>query len=451
MAASPLVFSTTTPVRTPINMQSESLSEDLKQAKLSLPLTGKSFDLLLSQQLLPDSLNWKYGYGNLDRDAIPETFQPILKRVVNLDDDHAVMEDIIKFTDKRGLKLQCAELYCFDNTLGLLRIDFALSSDTLDSTALQRLDLSTIDQAFSVIAESIYQHVIYPNFLDALHPISSDLLGSAGRVQCKDPIYSDLDFKLRYNPEHLLWTGRCLQVCSSSLSENAKNQFMTWANCAEKVFFNTGAFQMFIGSGNYLVFSDNIDTVAKDVFRATAIAQIYSAFMTIYGGVFKSTLRDLLKLEQKKGFKARMTDSLLTQTARRLELLNFLKLDFAEATRSIQGNRKELVDNFIASWQINELEKTTCERANFIRSRLERITEERKISQNRTIEMILVSIGGVAVIDFALNMSGNAAKLKNDNILGLVDLFRWLSPDVSLWSACALVVMATVYVYHGKK
>ncbi|MFT6984320.1 MAG: hypothetical protein ACJAT7_000106 [Psychromonas sp.] len=451
MTASPIIFSTTTPVRTPINMQSESLSEDLRESNLSLPLEGPLFDSLLSLQLQPDSINWEYGYGNLNRDAIPETFQPILKRVINIDDDHVVLEEIQIFTQARGLKLQCVELYCFDNTLGLLKVDFVLSENSMDSTVLQRLELETIDQAFSGIAERIYQHVIYPNFSDFSHPISEPLINCNGVVHGKDPIYSDLNFTKKYNPKHLLWTGRCLQIDKSSFDDNDKAEFIKWANCSGKAFFNVGESQMFIGSGNYLIFSDDLDAMAKDIFRATAISQIYSAFMTIYDGVFKSTLRDLIKLEQKKGFKAKQTDRLLTQTGRRLELLNFLKLDFAEAIHSTQGYRKTLVDHFISGWQINALEATTSQRADFIRSRLQRITEERKIAQNRTIEMILVSIGGVAVIDFSLNMSGNANKLKDDNIWGLVDLFRWLTPDVSLWSACALVTMATLYVYYGKK
>ena len=443
-----LLFSTITPVRTPLNISSETLSSDLKRGGHSLPLIGKEFDGLFSQHLIAEGIDWENGYGDLNRDALPETFQPILKRRIEIESGDKAPSYLREFKRANGLKLTCAEFYLYDNTIGLIRLDFTLNVAQDESDRLSQLASTQTDTELSMIAQAIYQQFIFPDLARHTNLLAGNLLTNEQTACNQESLFGKLEFVDECRDELLLWTGRCLIVEKEHINPIQRDKLLQWANCTEEDLFNAGDETIYIGSGNCLMLTKDIESASQSYFRAASLCQIYYAFMTLYDGVFKESLRELLSLEKLRRKGTRKSDALLTQTGRRLELLTFLKLEFAEVLRGVQGKRKILVDHFVSGWQMNELEGATSQRADFIRERLERVSEERRAAQSRTIEMILAAIGGIAVIDFALSISDTADSIRADAVPGLVDLFRWIPPDVSLLLATGFVAALALYVYY---
>lgn len=449
-------ISTITPIRAPINLASEDLAGFDFETKAPLPLSGEPFDQLFADFGGPAPLDWTYGYGSLANDQCPRFFRPLLKRKLTFGTQQNLKQKVEEFCAKWSLQLVCAEVYIFDDTLGLLRLDFERpqGQTMLDwATDEQRAEF---DAETSRLAEFIYHRTLYPGFVSGvaqLDAVDSDQIKI--RKQNDFDIFNDVRFCASQpeNERYVLWTGRTLFVDPAQLDSATENTLRDWGACPEGTTRDVGLGNAHIGSGNNLVYTSlPLEDAAREWFRGQSICQYYNAILFTYNLILKRILLQIGALEKKGLKKSRRANHLLGSMTKRLDHLNFASLEFGECRRGAQHHRRRIIDQTLEAWELEDVANSALEMAEFARQRLERLQQKRMAQQSRSIELILTAIGGVAVIDLFLSLSEMTWRegLHNDGVPGLLDAFSTLSPDGWISVALIIVIMVTLSVYRGR-
>ncbi|WP_417457677.1 hypothetical protein [Kordiimonas sp.] len=451
-------LSTITPVRAPINLESEDLAGFDFNARAPLPLTGAGFDTLFSGTGKPAPLAWAYGYGSLENDLCPRFFRPLFKRELEFANGSPAHETLEAFCTKWALNLACAELYIFDDTLALLRLDFDRPRSEAPFDLITSDQQSSFDAATSALALTLYHEMLYPDFVETttkLEDIKSDTIRF--RKQAAFDVFNDIHFdnKEHKNERHVLWTGRTIIVPEQGLEAKNKTALLEWAACkAEDELQDVGFGRAHIGSGNCLLVAEGeLDFAAREWFRAQSLCQFYNAILATYNAILKSILLQIGTLEKRGIRKGRRANALLQTMTKRLDHLSFASMEFGESRRGAQRHRRLVLENTITAWELDGVAGGALEMAEFARKRLERLESRRRSKQNRSIELILTAIGGVAVIDLFLSLADvtHTGTLYEDGIPGVLDAFAALPPDSWIWAATTIVLLITLSVYRGRR
>lgn len=450
----PMRICTITPVRSPMNLNSEEAACYFANSGQTLPLCTDPFNSLFTDAFNESFLDWLNGYGTIHNDLLPEFFQPLLKRSFKLDTNQPVSTLLDAFCQPKKLQTACAELYIFDDSIAILRLDFIPLILENSEHNLPDLDLRSFDLDVTNLVQNIYVEIIYKSFQKDMDKIKN-ITGKS--FHCNDPdnfqIFTDVNFKnpLSNPNSHVLWTGRYIVTNDNLIDTELKLQLFDWVAFSENDLFKAGNMRGVVGSGNSLVFSNDIDQSAQDWFRVYAISQLYYAILYIYGTMLKQITSDLLTLKKSKKYRPSKTNDLLESITKKLDHLVFVNLEFEDVKNGVQSVRKTILDQVTKAWRISELKDSIGQKSRFIRERLERIAESRKEKLNRSIEMMLTAIGGIALINIVLSLSSSPGNIRTDSIPGLIDLFSWIPPDLSLWGSAIFVAMMSWFVYRGRK
>lgn len=141
----------------------------------------------------------------------------------------------------------------------------------------------------------------------------------------------------------------------------------------------------------------------------------------------------------------------MSEITRTLDHLEFTRLEFNEAIIGVQAERANVVRAVFRAWNLEELINSALERTSLIRSKISRLLEARKAELNRSVELILAGIGGVAVIDLFISLTTASRSLDQDDIPGVLDVFEWLQPDGSIALSTTILVLISVYIYLAKR
>ena len=141
----------------------------------------------------------------------------------------------------------------------------------------------------------------------------------------------------------------------------------------------------------------------------------------------------------------------MAHITRTLDHLEFTRLEFNDALVGVQAGRSRVVEITCEAWKLRDLIESALERTALIRSKISRLLEARKTELNRSVELILSGIGGVALIDLFISLTTASRELGEDNIPGLLDAFLWLQPDGSIALSTVLLLAISTYIYQAKR
>lgn len=447
-----LTIRTLSPVRSPISADSERrAAEALKDGFAS---SG-------GQRILPDSTTmepfewpWSTGYGTLDHDNLPAFFRPFGCYHVTVSES-VCPEALLSFFKEHSGEIATCSLYLYDDTVALLQMDVVFQTGTDHSGALLESDL--LDRALSDCAANIYRAIIYPEFCRYAASFDKKVLRHQKPPEngLRDPnkltVFRDVAFTAGTAPDsYVLWTGRYIVVPPTALDDSAGDSLRRWvsypgakADLLEE--------RQFVGSGNILVLSEYPVAEAESWFRGLAVCQLYNAILSIYGGILKSSYSELNDFGAKRSRKNKDLHRLMTDITRTLDHLEFTRLEFNEALVGMQAGRAKVVKAACEAWNLDGLIQGALERTDLIRSKISRLLEARKSELNRSVELILAGIGGVALIDLFISLTTASRDLGDDRVPGLLDVFLWLPPDGSIALSTLLLVAVSGYIYRAKR
>lgn len=447
---------TLSPVRSPISADSErraadALSPNGDPEERSAALSG-IFDG--SAVLEPFEWPWANGYGTLQHDNLPAFFQPFAcyqianDKLVYPDSLHRLLVDYV------GSVEQCC-LYLYDDTVALLQLDLVF--EETGNRLGELLATHALDHALSEFAIVVYSRIIYPEFRNYAAnfgkrrgggaQLSVDYLRDPGKLS----VFRDVSFTSEGPPEsYVLWTGRYILTPPQTLSGPLGDCLGKWVSSPGLKDEPIESRQI-VGSGNILVLADDAEQEAEDWFRGLSICQFYNAILSIYGGILKSSYSELNEYTGARRRKGRELQTLMADITRTLDHLEFTRLEFNDAVTGVQAGRANVVRSTYDAWNIGEMIDSAVERTNLIRSKISRLLEARSTELNRSVELILSGIGGVAVIDLFISLTTASRSLGQDDIPGLLDVFEWLQPDGSIALSTTILVLISAYIYQAKR
>jgi hypothetical protein len=443
---------TLSPVRSPISAHSEQ-REAAAQQGLTADIDGAGI-LPASESLKPFPWPWANGYGTLAHDSLPVFFQPLGCYHVEIPDDVHWSENLTRILSLWSGRIDTCQLILYDDTVALLRLDVVIevSEATLAAIVLS----GDLDGTLSDSARDIYQRLIYPEFQRYCRQFPGSRTEPGPRTdQLKNPnrleVFKDIRFEEATGSDsYVLWTGRYILLPRPALDTPLGEQLCQWASYggSQSELLES---RHHVGSGNILVLSDDPEACRSDWFRGLSLCQFYNAILSIYGGILKSGYSQLTELIGTRRGNSRKLNTLMADITRSLDHLEFTRLEFNDARVGVQAERARIVEDTCTAWKLDNMIGSALERTNLIRSRIARLLEERRTQLNRSVELILSGIGGVALIDLFISLTMASRNLEEDAIPGLLDAFRWLPPDGSIAVSSTILVLVSIYVYLAKR
>jgi len=410
---------------------------------------------------MPDSMAleafewpWANGYGTLAHDNLPSFFQPFSCYHVKID-EKVCPESLLALLRKHSGDIVTCCLYLYDDTVALLQMDVVFEASANDMGAL--LESRVLDGALSECAKNVYRNIIYPEFrryassFEKSDTRSTKSALNRFRNPNKLEVFRDVAFSITNAPEsYVLWTGRYIIISPETLDSVLGDSLCRWVSYSGSKTALLENRQM-VGSGNILALSDAPEAAGEDWLRGLSICQLYNAILYIYGGILKSSYSKLDEYAGSSRRKSRELNTLMSDITRSLDHLEFTRLEFNEALVGVQAERAKVVAAAYDAWKLGDLIATALERTDLIRSRITRLLEARTSALNRSVELILSGIGGVALIDLFISLTMASRNLREDEIPGLLDVFLWLQPDGSIALSTALLCVISIYIYQARR
>lgn len=451
-----LKIRTLSPVRSPISADSERRAAEALMGHAEAHEGGALPPKIISESRVLEEFEWPWanGYGTLAHDNLPVFFQPFSCYHVKIREG-VCQENLPSLLREHAGEVETCCLYLYDDTVALLQVDVVFEA-TADELSLL-LESHGLDRVLSEFAKNVYQDMIYPDFREyasrfgkknnrPLEPSLSHL-----RNPNELTVFRDVAFTTSKAPDsYVLWTGRYIVASPDILDSKLGDSLCRWVSYSGP---KTALLEdrQIVGSGNILVLNDDPEAVGESWFRGLSICQYYNAILSIYGGILKSSYSKLNEYIDAPRRKNQKLNTLMRDITRSLDHLEFTRLEFNDAVVGVQAERAKVVKVACDAWKLEELIDSALERTNLIRSKITRLLEARKSEQNRSVELILSGIGGVALIDLFISLTTASRDLGEDDIPGLLDAFLWLQPDGSIALSTALLVLISTYIYHVKR
>jgi hypothetical protein len=157
--------------------------------------------------------------------------------------------------------------------------------------------------------------------------------------------------------------------------------------------------------------------------------------------------RDFLKVSQK-----RVASTKVIRAANRTRsFVEFLDNEFTDLILGLQGLRQATAKQYLEVWHYKTLVDSVQRRKKAVADAVDTAYKEKQGRYARIVEAVLAGIGGVAVLDFSINLFAFARQSKDadDPFWGLVDAARLLPVDLTL--DLAIIFLLLVLILVAKK
>ncbi|RBW49972.1 hypothetical protein [Marinobacter sp. F3R11] len=448
-------IATLSPVRSPISANSEQRAATALDSTLSGASESNIPLLPATDALCSFEWPWTNGYGTLAHDSLPKFFQPFDCYDINTSDLPDQSENLGRITKDWSGEIEACQLFLYDDTIALLRLDVLIRVD--DPTLDDLIASGSLDRTLSDGTGDIYRTLIYPSFQVYCKefPRRFGKNKSTPEQELRDPnqltVFKDVRFDSNTAPDnHVLWTGRCIVISPDELSHPIGEKLRHWVSYSGSI-EDLSHQRHYVGSGNILVVDEEPEANRQDWFRGLSICQYYNAILFIYGSILKSSYSQLTDMLGARRTRNSELNRLMGDITLSLDHLEFTRLEFNEARVGVQGDRTDIVEDTCAAWKLDKLITGTLERTDLIRSRIARLLDARKSRVDKTVELILAGIGGVALVELFISLTTTARSLPIDDFPGILDIFLWLPPNGAIALSSLLLLMIFIYIYLAKR
>ena len=128
--------------------------------------------------------------------------------------------------------------------------------------------------------------------------------------------------------------------------------------------------------------------------------------------------------------------------------LDLLQHEYEDTMLGVQGLRRVTMRTYMQAWGFENLIKTIERRIASVDVLVHAALQRRNLRYTRLVEAALTMIGGLALLDFAVNLLNfsRTPGLALDTLPGLVDIAQVISEDALLYSLLAVIL----YLVYGK-
>ncbi|APZ52579.1 hypothetical protein [Salipiger abyssi] len=375
-----------------------------------------------------DFPDWPFGYGTVRHDALPVFFQPtVILRLKTGDGVEVTRGDQV-------FRALSAELHFYDDCIGVLFVEWA--TDRLDCPS------SEFDDALTGATKRLFRRHIH-HCLDTLQrELAND--GGAMKVLRAPDEYS-VYTPVSELPDSPVWTARSVIVADDAApGDPLVSKLGGLPPEAEDL---DGA-RAWVGSGNSLfsVAGSAMERFTEDWMRSMSLCQFYATLLSRYQTILLAEVRVLEHAGERD-----IRRQILGTLERKLDHLDFVRLQHERALYGLQGVRRQLARYIHKSWESELQFENVRGWAALLRKQIDRYYRARQLAQTRILKSFVAVIGGLSLFDLALVMVNEARTQGPDDVVGLLDMFQDRSPDMVLYFAVGILLLLMLITYLSEK
>lgn len=437
------------PFRTGINLNS----------LVSMNANGNVVEQIFSslvevQSQLPKGFDWEVPwakncenelhYSELSEDLIPLSATPLLRLRMAIDPMRVMMQEKENFKEIQVDSIESCFIEYYDNTVAILFIDANLSFPDGHKSGFQVLDRWSTGWCAEVINEA-------SKFDKHLQNVLVNRKNNKKKIFLKPE-----EFKVFFDQyqnhkrdapaiDKLLWVTR---VFLSSKDDPGMALLEEWTQqvdltCREK---KIGGARIAFCIGNSVVFNE---IRGKEYIALTSAMAICTYFYVLHDVINRNLKIIFIDLSNENS----ANNSMASRVNKVRGHIEFIENEFSDVLLGLQGMRSQVATHLLDTWKYTDLIKSVQNKKETVGKMLDFSMRQQQGRYARIVEAILAAIGGVAVLDFALNLFAftNYKQLSEDSIPGLVDAVKYLPPDGVFYAIITLILAILILVIKKRE
>lgn len=129
--------------------------------------------------------------------------------------------------------------------------------------------------------------------------------------------------------------------------------------------------------------------------------------------------------------------------------IDFISIQYSAAQAGMQGKRRLLLAQFDNAWQVKEQEHRLQQLAQLVQKRLDRLVDESRRAQTRSIQTLLAFLGALSLLALVVDLASLSNDIEHSDTLGILDVFALISAENVLSITVLVVVMLTALFYKN--
>ncbi len=387
--------------------------------------------------------NGELHYSSLEDDLIPLSAKPLFTFYLN---PEILLTDVLKTLPTIGnpTKIHHCNIEYYNNTIAILKVDIEIINPENNSRLISLIDNWSTNLCSKIIFLIKDTEYVFHNLLTKTtsRNIAKGIFKTVGTFN----VFIDrnnLDPEKIKNREELLWVTRVL-FCEP---DNESSYLEDWTQqpllSSKKVAI--GKAQISFCIGNNVVFGSL--TPQEERAFVTSLS-VCSYFYSLYDVINMNLKNIFLKI-----FHIENTKLPFFKTVNQIRNhIVYIENEFSDVLRGLQGTSKLCTDNFLSTWEYDKLVDSVQRKKDAVGQAVDLAYKEKQNKNSRILEVVLAAIGGIAVLDFSINLIAFSKneELSNDSIIGLVDAARIASADGMLYSLIIIVVVTLAIALYQK-
>ncbi|MEX1667192.1 hypothetical protein [Zhongshania arctica] len=374
-------------------------------------------------------------YSSIMEDSLPSSAKPFLTLsfdTVTLEignnDDIRVYDCIVEF---------------YDNTVAILKMaaDVVHNRPTESKVLPKNLDELTTLLCVDFLNKnaSVFEEV----------DRAIQLLIQAGEVTCflaKDSFKIFEHEAIELTPVTPLWVTRIAIIDKNRVDVvSLESWIQNKVNEKNGVNFSDATAYFFIG--NSLV----IGVLQEDEIHSLRSALSTATYFYVLADLINTTLRNMVS-------KSRVSEEAQRETyyashMRIASHIDFIESLFNDVWLGLQGHRKMVATALFFTWEYDLLKSSLAVKRELLNKDISAAIERRHIRNEKMVEISLAAIGGVAVLDFCINLFAYSRdqSFSPDEIPGFTDWPSISSIDLSLYSIAIAIGALAVAIARKER
>jgi hypothetical protein len=448
------------PFRTCFNLNTESINNDnteLTQVlqKVSKAFSESNFGECHSQ--IEISKNSFRKFTTLNKDYASLFSLPIFKIYLS----HEFIADVYKRSSDETrqilsqdyvdtpITIKSSHIEIYDNTIGILHVTVHIAdADRYFSHSKNKLDMT--------LSELSSQSVKIINI-----ELVSDLLRKFQRIEKKrksffwikkysflnepgingfdDVAWSDYP-NWPVNVDPLLWTARTVELTESEAEY--LEHVLEWANVAYK------QREQIIKKNSFYIsqYGTNVfynDSTVSDFLEAQRGMQYFTSLFDVLNDN-QSQIYSKLSFSMK----SRSFNDVIRKAFELSSFVDYVSNEFSDYMYGLQAMRKMHAEHLYQNYSMSMKIKNVIDRKNSVKSKIDRLFQQRTRFSQRGMEAALFAIGGIALVEVGLAISLAAQSkeaVQNDGVIGLIDGAKLIPADGILGSLLIFIIVLSLF------
>lgn len=375
-------------------------------------------------------------YSGIDMDSIPHIAMPLARLCIS---DQAVKslvgsqalgkESVIEQT----LFHDCAINY-FDNTIAILTLDVTFKCPGGKEVVFDYIECWS-NKLCSLILRGTREYE---------KRFSVELLGGNRARKPKKIflkrgefiVYSDRNDLKKSNEsdsDGALWVSR-IYFDENDLSGDTLTKWTQNPDLKSRT-TDVGLAKVALCVGNSVVFGQLSPPEEKSLKKSFSIC---TYFFVLYFVLDANLKAEFLRISKPQ----HISSATISQSGQVKYHIEFIESEFGDTIIGLQGLRKVFATELLDTWDFSAIEQSVARKKDLVEKRIESALRDRQGSHRRILESVLAAIAGVAVLEFVLTLFSFAKdqETAHDAILGLVDVVKYLSVDLVLYTVFGFII-----------